>query len=443
MAAHIVATNLSDTDRKGLFVASCVALLVTGMTFSIRAELLQPLGVEFGLTNAQLGFVASAAFLGFPLATFFGGPLVDVVGMGKMLKLALLGHVLGILLTIFAGGFYTLFISTLLVGIANGLVEAACNPLVATLYPNDKTKMLNRFHVWFPSGIVIGGLVAIALSNMVVSDESLLWKVQMASMLVPAAIYGFLFIKKSFPATERVASGVSYGDMFKECLRPLFLFMVFCMLLTASTELATGQWVTRLLTNAGASAIVLLCFINGIMAIGRLFAGPLIHRLAPSGVLLGSSILAALGLLWLSYAEGATAFAAAGVFALGIMYFWPTMLGFVSENLPKTGAVGLSVIGGAGMFSVFVVLPIIGLVLDNQIAALIPEGYDLETLQTATEGTQAYDLWQGIGNEVGSTTLRYMALIPTTLIALFTGLFFYQRKNRKDTQLETASAARA
>ena len=412
--------------RKPLFYASCLALLVTGMTFSIRAGLLQPLGVEFGLTNTELGLVASAAFLGFPLATTLGGPLVDVVGMGKMLYLALIGHIAGIFLTIFAGGFISLFISTLLVGIANGLVEAACNPLVGTIYAEKKTKMFNRFHVWFPGGIVLGGVVSYFMTQ-----AGLSWQFQMASMLVPAAIYGVMFLGKKFPPTERVASGVSTADMFKECLRPLFLFMVFCMFLTATTELATGQWIESLLANVGVPAIILLVFINGIMALGRLFAGPVVHRLAPSGVLLFSAIFSAIGLFWLSNASGFMAFGAAAVFAVGVTYFWPTMLGFVSEYLPKTGALGLSLIGGAGMFSVFVILPVIGLVMDNQIAALIPGGFTLEQLQTAAEGTEAAVLWDDLALKVGSTTLRYMTILPIVLIILFAGLRFYMSKTDK------------
>jgi len=419
-------TETQSIPRKPLFYASCLALLVTGMTFSIRAGLLQPLGIEFELTNTQLGLVASAAFLGFPLATTLGGPLVDIVGMGRMLYLALIGHIAGILLTIFAGGFISLFVSTLLVGIANGLVEAACNPLVGTIYAEKKTQMFNRFHVWFPGGIVLGGLVSYFMTQ-----AGLGWKLQMASMIIPAIIYGAMFIGKKFPPTERVASGVSTADMFKECLRPLFLFMVFCMFLTATTELATGQWIESLLANVGVPAIILLVFINGIMAVGRLFAGPIVHRLAPAGVLLFSAVFSTIGLFWLSNASGYVAFAAAGVFAVGVTYFWPTMLGFVSEYLPKTGALGLSLIGGAGMFSVFVILPVIGSVMDSQIAALIPGGYTLEQLQGAVEGSEAAKIWDDVALKVGSTTLRYMTILPVILIFLFTGLKMYISKKHK------------
>ncbi|MES2730925.1 MAG: MFS transporter [Bacteroidota bacterium] len=416
-------------DPSKLFIASCIALLVTGMTFSIRAGLLNPLGLEFGLNNTELATIASAAFLGFPLAVILGGFIVDIVGMGRLLIFALIGHILGIILTIFAGGFWSLYISTLLVGIANGLVEAACNPLVATLYPNDKTKMLNRFHIFFPFGIVFGGLVVYFMKEI-----GLGWQIQMASMLVPAAVYAFLFLGHSFPPTERVASGVSYGEMFKECLRPLFLFMIFCMFLSASTELATNQLIEKLLSNVA----LLLVFINSIMAVGRIFAGPVVHRLAPTGILLFSAIFSAIGLFWLSRANGSETYIAAAVFAMGICYFWPTMLGFTSEYLPKTGAIGLSLMGGAGMFSVSLVLPLIGIVMDKKIATLT-QGYSLKVLQKATEGSTEYDIWKSIETTVGITTLQYINILPVILIIAFVGLILYTRQMKsKPTLVKTA-----
>jgi MFS family permease len=154
----------SKINKESLFFASCVALVVTSMTFAIRAGMLEGLGKEFGLTSTQLGYVAGTAFWGFPLAVIFGGFVVDKIGMRVLMVAAFACHVLGIIMTIFAQGFWTLFFSTLLIGLANGLVEAVCNPLVASLYPNNKTVKLNHFHLWFPGGIVIGGLVSYFLN---------------------------------------------------------------------------------------------------------------------------------------------------------------------------------------------------------------------------------------------------------------------------------------
>jgi len=156
----------ANLDRNKLFVASCLALLVTSLSFGIRAGILNRLGVEFELSAAQLGTIAATAFWGFPLAVIIGGMVVDIIGMKRLLIVAFLFHLAGIVLTVTAGGYWSLFISTLFVGIANGTVEAACNPLVATIYADNKTTKLNHFHLWFPGGIVIGTLIVFFFDQM-------------------------------------------------------------------------------------------------------------------------------------------------------------------------------------------------------------------------------------------------------------------------------------
>ena len=385
-----------------LFRASCMALVVTSMTFAIRAGMLNQLGIEFGLNNYELGLIASMAFFGFPVANLIGGPLCDIVGMGRLLILAFAAHLLGIILTIFAGGFWTLFISTFFIGFANGMVEAACNPLVATLYPNNKTTRLNNFHMWFPGGLVIGGLISYFMTKLGWN-----WQIQMAAILIPTIIYGWMFFGQQFPKTERVTSGVSNKDMLKACLSPLFLFMVACMFLTAVTELGTNQWIDVLLKASGVSGILILVWISGIMATGRYFAGGIVHKLSPSGVLLVSAILSLAGLLALSTAEGNWVYVAASVFALGVTYFWPTMLGFVSENVPNSGATGLAITGGAGMFSGFLFQPLLGKWYDSNLA----------------DG----------GSELvaGQMTLKTVAILPAILIVGFGFLYFYMQKIKR------------
>jgi MFS family permease len=343
--------------------------------------------------------------------------------MKTLLVFAFTGHVTGIVLTILSTGFWSLFISTLFVGVANGFVEAACNPLVATLYHEDKTKMLNRFHMWFPGGIVIGGLVAYVLT---LFNSS--WQIKMAVILIPVIIYGILFFKLKLPKTERVTSGVSMKEMLKACVSPLFLFMVFCMLLTSSTELGTNQWITVLLSNVGVPSILLLVFINGIMAAGRSFAGPVVHKLNPSGMLLFSAATAGIGLILLSYSTGWAAFGATAVFAIGVTYFWPTMLGFVSEYLPKTGALGLSIMGGAGMLSVSFVLPFMGMVYDHNLAQALPQTTDAGIIMQAVEGTKEFFLLTQAKLQAGSQTLRLVAFLPAFLILAFVFLHFKVKK---------------
>lgn len=352
--------NTSAVARR-LFLGSCLALITTAMSFAIRGDILGGQGEEFALSNEMLGYVAGTAFWGFTLAMIIGGPLCDLLGMGRLLTAAFVGHLSGILLTIFAQGFWSLFAATLCIGLANGFVEAACNPLIATLYPNEKTRKLNQFHVWFPGGIVIGGLLSYLLTQMNIG-----WQWKMALMLVPLAAYGFLLFGQKFPATERKAAGISNGEMLKNVFSPLFLVMFVCMWLTSATELGPNQWIPNILTtSAGVSGILVLVWINGLMAVGRQFAGPVVHRLSPTGMLFFSAIMAGIGLLWLSFASGAvTTFAAATVFAIGVCYFWPTMLGFVAERCPKSGALGLALMGGAGMLSVAFILPTMGHVYD-------------------------------------------------------------------------------
>ena len=173
----------------------------------------------------------------------------------------------------------------------------------------------------------------------------------MVPLFIPGYLWFFVFETK-ISSNGKSYKGVTTKEMFKACLNPLFLIMIVCMFLTAATELGTRTWIDALLKGAGVSGIFVLVFIFGIMALGRSFAGPVVHRLNPNGMLIFSALFAGIGLLLLSMSSGYAAFGAAAVFAVGICFFWPTMLGFVSEYLPKTGALGLSLMGGAGMFSV-------------------------------------------------------------------------------------------
>jgi MFS family permease len=417
-----------------LFVASCLALLVTSLTFAIRAKIEGVFSADFGLTAEEIGWAFGPAFWGFTLATFLGGLIIDIVKTQRIVWLAFSAHLVGLSMLLMADNKITLFLANLVIGFGNGSVEAACNPLVATLYPNDKSKMLNRFHVWFPGGIVIGGLLA----WLIVSQAGLSWQVLTSLLFIPLALYGYLFYGQTIPETERVTTGVTYKEMFRNLAAPftilalvslmliaasvpalapdfstnlpylllgaflvavivegrlinktslLFPLMLLAMFLTASTELGTNQWINALLEGAGIDPMIILVVVTGIMAVGRYYAGPIIHRLNPPGVLLASAVLSVVGLYWLSHAQGAAmTMSAAVVFAGGICYFWPTMLGFVSEYLPGTGALGLSVMGGAGMVATSMVLPIMGRSIDYA-------------------GPQA--------------TLEFMTILPALLVVIF------------------------
>ncbi len=420
-------------DRNKLFVASCLALLVTSLSFGIRAGILNELGTRFQLNASELGTIAATAFWGFPLAIIIGGMIVDIIGMKKLLVMAFIFHLAGIILTIFAGGYWTLFLSTLLIGIANGTVEAACNPLVASLFPENKTTKLNHFHLWFPSGIVIGTLIVFFMNKAGIG-----WQVEVGTMLIPTLIYGYLFSKLQFPVTERVAAGVSTSDMYKALVNPLFLFMIICMFCTAITELFTGQWIDVLLKNVTDNALLILTVTTGVMVVGRAFAGPVVHRLSPAGVLLGSSILATLGLYMLGHNTGNMIFVGALVFGMGVCYFWPTMIGFVAENLPKTGAVGLNLMGGAGMFAVSLYMIIMGRHYDSLLAGKLPAGADLKTYSEAVAGTDMANALAEAKKAAGPEIINFTLMIPIFLIVAFIGLNVYMRGRKKPELLRAA-----
>ena len=417
----------ANLDRNKLFVASCLALLVTSLSFGIRAGILNRLGVEFELSAAQLGTIAATAFWGFPLAVIIGGMVVDIIGMKRLLIVAFLFHLAGIVLTVTAGGYWSLFISTLFVGIANGTVEAACNPLVATIYADNKTTKLNHFHLWFPGGIVIGTLIVFFFDQMGIG-----WQVQVGLMAIPTIIYGYMFSKLEFPVTERVAGGISTAEMYKSLLNPLFIFMIILMFGTAITELFTGTWIDVLLRNVSDNAILLLTIETGIMAIGRGFAGPVVHRLSPTGVLLGSAVLSALGLYLLGNSSGGMLFVGAIIFGMGVCYFWPTMLGFVAEYLPKTGAVGLNLMGGAGMFAVSVYMIFMGGYYDNLIASKLPSGADMAAYANAAAGTEMANLLAEAKKAAGPEILNATLTIPIILTVAFAVLYFIMRGRQKE-----------
>jgi fucose permease len=416
---------MENIKKTQLFNASCVALVVTALAFATRGSFVQAWATEFNLTHTEVGWIVGTAFWGFTLAMVFGGPLVDIIGIGRIISIAFFCHVAGIILTIIATGFWSLFISTLLIGIANGSVEAACNPLITSMYTDQKTRRLNRFHAWFPTGIVIGGLVVYLFNKIGLAD----WRYAMGIMLLPTFVYGYMFLNKEFPKTERVVSGFTYNDMLKACVSPLFIFMAISMILTAGTELGTNQWIAALLANVSSNPILLLVWISGIMALARQFGGSLIHNMKSTVVLLTSSILAFIGCVLMGYTSGAMVFASAGIFALGVAFFWPSMLGFVSENIPQSGALGLAIMGGIGFLGGAIAQPVLGAIFDSQTLKAIPAGQTVEALKSAVAGSKEAALWASAQLTGGEHTLRFVAFVPAVLIIAFVFLHMWKRKH--------------
>lgn len=381
------------------------------MTFAIRAGILGQLGAQFGLTSTQLGWVNAMAFLGFPIATMLGGIIYNAIGAKKLVALAFFCHLAGLLLTISAEGFWALLISTFLIGFANGSVEAGCNPLIAQMYPKNTTTMLNRFHVWFPGGIVIGALASNAMTS-----ASFNWQWQVALILIPTATYGAMMLTAQFPKFD--AQQNSTSSNLKNLLSPLYLFLIICMTLTAVTEFGTQQWIEQILGSSGASPMVILALITGLMALGRFFAGPIVHRFSPSGVLLGSAIFSTIGIYMMSQAQGSAIYFAAAMFAIGVTYFWPTMIGCVAEYTPKTGALGMSLIGGAGMFAMSLWNPVIGNWIDSAKTQAQTQNITPEQVEVVA----------------GQAVLQNLLLFPVVLIVVFIGLHLFIRKNKSVEQ---------
>ncbi len=397
-------TTSSTINPQRLFTACCIALIVTAMTFAIRAGILTELSVKFNFNNTELGWINGMAFLGFPIAMMFGGLIYNYVGARTLMYLAFACHLLGLVLTITAGGFWTLLLSSFFIGFANGSVEAACNPLIADIYHTRKTAMLNKFHVWFPGGIVIGSLVSALMTKL-----GLGWQMQIAIMIIPTLIYGFMIFGQPFPTMAN--SETSTATNIRALFSPLFLFMMVCMTMTAISEFGAQQWVGRIFESSDVHPMMILALTAGLMALGRFFAGPLVHAFNPAGVLVISAIVTTIGLLLLSQASGFMIYVSAAVFALGVTYFWPTMIGFTSEYTAKTGALGMSLMGGAGMFSVSMWNPVIGGWLDAAKKEAIESGVTGDAVELVA----------------GQATLQSLAMIPGVLIIAF-GVLFLLRK---------------
>jgi putative MFS transporter len=336
-----------------------------------------------------------------------GGLIYHIVGPKIIMQFAFFSHALGILLTIYSGGYTGLLISTFLIGLGNGCTEAACNPMIADTYSGSKmSKMLNRFHMWFPGGIVIGSLI-----SKFMTDANLGWEAQICIILIPTLIYAFLFWGQEFPK-PKVEGVTSIAENLKAMVTPLFIFMFCCMAITAISEFGPQQWVGLIMAKSGAQPMLILALVTGLMAVARFFGGEIVHKLDQTGVLLGSSIFATIGIYLFSTQTGNMAYVAAIFFALGVAYFWPNMVGFVAEKIPLSGALGMSIIGGVGMFSTSIFQPIIGKWIDTARAEKTALGLTGDEMELAA----------------GQATLGTMVTFPVILIVAFTVLFFWQKK---------------
>ena len=412
-----------DRGARRLFLGCFISLVATAFGFIVRALLLNDFGRIFNLSETQKGAINGAGLFPFAISIILFSLFIDRTGYGKVMVFAFLGHVVGTILMIFAKNYEMLYIGTLILALANGAVEAVINPVTATLFPRNKTHWLNILHAGWPGGLVLGGIIALLMG-----EVSWQWKVGL--VLIPTFIYGALLVGQRFPVQERVAAGVSYADMmrefgaggafilmyfltmailtvvsvflssetlassgwvqvnnwlplalalvtavafmavYKSIGRPMFIFLLLVMILLATTELGVDGWVTDLMTPAfGKNAGWILVYTSAIMFVLRFFAGPIVHRISPLGLLAVCAALAAVGLVWLSTVHTAMmVILAATLYGIGKTFFWPTTLGVVAEQFPRGGALTLNAMGGMGMIAVGVLGgPFLGALLDDRV----------------------------------------------------------------------------
>jgi len=418
----------SAPDMK-LFYACFISLVTTAFGFILRAIVLPQWGVDFKLTQTQLGEIAGVGLWPFAISIVLFSLVIDRIGYKTAMFFAVFCHIASAIITIFATGYWMLYIGSFICAIGNGTVEAVANPVVATMFPKQKIKWLSRLHAGWAGGLVLGGIMALLLG---VNTQ---WEYKIALILIPTLIYGVMTISRKFPVNERVQAGVSYKEMLQEVGaggaliivalivfqlgavfawptaanivitllitagvgyytrsfgQPLFIILLLIMIPLATTELGTDSWITDLMTpemnKIGFQAGWVLIYTSAIMFALRFFAGPISHRFSSPGLLAICSAIAAVGLYVMSFSAGSLILIAATIYGLGKSFFWPTMLGMVSERFPKGGALTLNITGGLGMIAAGVIgAGILGFIQDKSVDQKITT-YD-RTHQTAIHNT--------------------------------------------------------
>lgn len=389
-------------NAKRLLWAGFMAILAAGVGFALRGGIFDNWGAEFGFTATQLGAIGGAGFTGFCFGIIIGGVVCDKIGYGKLVIAAFACHVISAFVTFGAtspqNAYMMLTWGMFIFAFANGTLEAVANPLVATLFPHNRTHFLNILHASWPLGMVLGAAAGWLLDDAM----KVHWKIQLALYLIPTAVYGLMFLGQHMPKSEASEKGAGLGEMFKDVgllgilvvcyllslffagnlgmpqwgayllagvflvavgvitkgsIGSLLLFVLFIAhALVGAVELGTDGWIQNITGNLFSSeqGKVLFLWTSAIM-FGLRFCADWIEKklgLSPVGILLTCSILAVVGLQLASVMQTFTmALLALGIYAVGKTFFWPTMLAVVSDRFPKTGAVAISIMGGIGMLS--------------------------------------------------------------------------------------------
>lgn len=494
-AATITASTPSKPSKK-LFWGCFIVLVATAFGFVFRSFLMSEWGVQFDLSKTQQGQIFGVSFWPFALSIVLFSLVIDKIGYKKSMIFAFLCHVSSVILTVFATGYWMLYFGTFLFALGNGAAEAVINPVVATMYPKEKTKWLNILHAGWPLGIAAAGLLGITLLHFEVD-----WKIMMGFILIPAVAYGVLIFNEKFPVNERVKAGVGYLEMLKEvgvlgfliivslCTfelgnllgwsatvsvvlivvimgivgfvlktlgKPLLVLLLLIMIPLATMELGTDSWITDLMTpemqKLGFQGGWVLVFTAIIMGILRMYTGVFTSRISPLGILAISALVSAIGLQWLSLSAGFAILIAAAFYALGKTFLWGTMLGVVSEQFPKGGALALNVTSAVGQLGVGIIGAVfLGSIQDSKIDEKL-QAYDVEhhtayrdTYVTevkrsifgeykaldydrlSTADNETLTVVEEVQNQAKKSALSTVSILPVFMFLFYLGLILYFR----------------
>lgn len=362
--------NAIAPNASRLLWAGFTAILAAGVGFSVRAGVLGQWADQFGFTMTELGTITGGGLTGFGIVIILSSLIADRIGYGKLMFTALLLHFISAVLTLatpafFASGgkdaaYWCLFSAMFIFAVGNGVCEAVVNPLTSTLYPKEQTKYLNILHAGWPAGLVIGGLASAFMAartddSGIIIRAAVDWKIQMSLFLLPVIAYGAMLLGQKFPKSDVATAGVTLGAMVKTVFAPLLIILIIVQAMVGYVELGTDSWIGKITGSIMASptkGLILFSYTSLLMFVLRFFAGPIVHRISPIGLLLVSGVLGFIGLQMLGSATTVLlCVVSATVYACGKTFLWPTMLAVVSERFPKGGAVAIGVVGGVGMLS--------------------------------------------------------------------------------------------
>lgn len=494
MASASATVEHSGTHYEGnkkLFWGCFIALIATAFGFIARVLTSGEWGTEFGLSETQIGEILGVGLWPFAISIVLFSLVIDKIGYRVAMFFGMFCHAASTILILLADGYWMMYVGTLVLALGSGTVEAYINPVVATIFNKDKTKWLNILHAGWPGGLVLGGVLTIFLGT------DIYWKVKIGLILIPTLVYSVMLWREQFPVQERVEAGVSYLDMLKEvgavgaliistlivmevgrifewtvvvqiiliaamtgsywyftrsAGRPMFILFLLIMMPLATTELGVDSWITPLMEvemeKLGIAAAWVLVYTSAIMMVLRFFAGPIVHKLSPLGLLAVSAVLAGLGLVALSKAAGITILLAATLYGVGKTFFWPTTLGIVAEQFPRGGALTLNAVAGVGMLAVGIVgSPFLGYFQDSSVDKNLAvydqtlhdkyitadklgvfgryKALDTEALNTAPPAER--EAIEGVQEVARKDALMTVAIFPVIMLLCYIGLIMYFR----------------